>query len=398
MAGSPAVDRLTAIDLARGAAMLGVALVNVHAFAATWGSVYGLDLARTAWDVFAEYAIAISCTHRSYPVLAFLFGAGLALQWQRLPEHDRVPQRLHARLWALLAIGVGHGLMLWPGDILAAYAVVGLIVVSALRVSTRSLLWWVGSLYGMLLLGYIALGVGLMASGDAVDAVRDSPASFAASSFAEAFRRRQSEFLERGLAQLAVPDIWLHVLLGLWAGQTGALQRFIAYPRAGRWPLIASIVLFAAGTAIEIVGAQYGGWSSAKIDGFGEGLMAIGVLPASVGAIGCLLAVAAFWADRQGRVASFVVAAGRTPLTQFIGQSVIFALLFNHSMIGWYGELGRAAMSLIAIATYVLLCGFSRAWLVSGHVHGPMEMLWRRLTSAFSPPRTRQTATESPPS
>ena len=71
-------DRLPAVDVARGIALVGVALVNVHAFAAVWSTVYGLDLAKTTADVIAEFANAMLFTHRSYPVLAFLFGVGLA--------------------------------------------------------------------------------------------------------------------------------------------------------------------------------------------------------------------------------------------------------------------------------------------------------------------------------
>ena len=119
MTSISSANRLPAIDLARGIALLGVALVNVHAFAASWSSVYGLDLAESAADLIAEYANALLFTHRSYPVLAFLFGVGLAWQWQRLPEADRQPNRLRARLWALLLIGVAHGLLLWPGEVLA---------------------------------------------------------------------------------------------------------------------------------------------------------------------------------------------------------------------------------------------------------------------------------------
>ena len=133
MPDSAASNRLVAIDLARGIAMLGVALVNIHAFAATWSSLYGLDMARSIADVVAETVNAMLFTHRSYPVLSFLFGAGLALQWSHSPETTRRPQQLRGRLWALLGIGVAHGLLRWPGDVLTTYAVMGLLMVALLK-------------------------------------------------------------------------------------------------------------------------------------------------------------------------------------------------------------------------------------------------------------------------
>ena len=391
----PAENRLIAIDLARGIAMLGVALVNVQGFGATWGSVYGLDLATSVLDVVAEYSIAVLFTHRSYPVLAFLFGAGLAFQWRGLPENDRSPARLRSRLWALLALGVAHGLLLWPGEILAAYAVIGLLLVTALRNDNRDLLRLTVILYALNLALYLWIGSGLMASAALFDSWRNSPASFASSSWTEAFSRRRVEYVERGLAQITVIDMWAHVLFGIWAAKSGALQRFIAAPLEHKRVLFASVALFVLGTGIELVAARYGGWSAATINESGEALMTFGLLPASVGAIGCWFAFAAMWARQQGVLASLVIAAGRAPLTQFIGQSIVFALLFNKTLLGGYGELGRGALTLIAVATYLLLCGLVRAWLVGGHAHGPMEILWRRLTKWLSPQPVKTIAIES---
>ena len=129
--------RLPAIDLARGMALLGVALVNVHAFAVIWAGNYALDLAANAGDVVAEYLVAVGFSHRSYPVLAFLFGAGLAMQWRHLPADRRHPRDLRPRLWALLVMGVLHGLLLWPGEVLSSYAIVGVIAVSLVDAEDR---------------------------------------------------------------------------------------------------------------------------------------------------------------------------------------------------------------------------------------------------------------------
>ena len=79
-------ERLPALDLARGLALLGVGAVNVISFASIWSSVHALDLARHWADVVAEYTVALAFIHRCYPLLGFLFGVGLAWQWQRQPE------------------------------------------------------------------------------------------------------------------------------------------------------------------------------------------------------------------------------------------------------------------------------------------------------------------------
>ena len=392
MENSIASNRLIAIDLARGIAMLGVALVNIHAFAATWSSLYGLDMARSIADVVAETVNAMFFTHRSYPVLSFLFGAGLALQWSHLPETTRRPQQLRGRLWVLLAIGVTHGLLLWPGDVLTTYAVLGLLIVGLLKFDNRVTLGLAVVVYALTAALYVSIGVAMIATpSDPYPAV-DSAASFAASRLATALSRHPGEYVDRGLVQLLVSDFWAHALFGMWAARSGALQRFFAAPLARPGVVFVGVLLFAGGSATELLAAKYGGWNALIFEDVGYGVMTIALLPASLGGLWFWLTISACWGRSRyadSALASLVVATGRAPLTQFIGQSIVFALLFNKSLIGWHGELGRAAYSLIAVATYLLLCAFIRAWLASGHAYGPMEIVWRRLTKRLSPPRDK---------
>lgn len=386
--------RIAAVDLARGIAMLGVALVNVHAFAVVWSSVYGLDLARITADVVAETVTAMLFTHRSYPVLAFLFGAGLAWQWMRHAS-DTLPQqwpphvRLRPRLWALLIIGVAHGLLLWPGDVLTAYAVMGLLLVALLSGSDRMILGAALTVYGLTALLYLLLGSAMIAAGGAPFAADEPAASFAASTVFEAMSRHPSEYWARGLVQLLVSDFWAHVLLGMWAARSGALQRFFLAPLAHSGRVVAGASLLVIGSGLELYAARYGGWNALTLNDYGNGLMTLAVLPASLGGLWLWLTLATLWSRSRfagGTLATLVIASGRAPLSQFIGQSLVFALLFNKSLIGWHGEFGRSGSFAVAVVAYLLLGGFLRAWAASGHAQGPMELLWRRLTIRLTPP------------
>jgi len=379
-------ERLPAIDIARGIAMLGVALVNVHAFAAVWASVYGLDLAKNAADVVAEYAVAMLFTHRSYPVLAFLFGVGLAWQWQRLPADRQKPNALRARLWVLLAIGVAHGLLLWPGDVLSAYGIIGLVIVSLLRFSDRAILYLTLGAYLGVLIVYNLVGVSFIFMPQAPAPFIEPPASFSMSSGWQALLARRGEYLERGLAQALVPDFWAHVLLGIWAGRSGALRRFLAAPMASRGLVVAGALSLIVGSTLELLASRHGGWDVRVIQDPGWGLMSIAIIWASLGAIWGWLTLAALWARAGGgALCALAIASGRAPLTQFIGQSVIFAVLFNESLLGLHGHPGRAVQSLIAIATWLVMCFYIRGWFALGRPYGPMETIWRALTKWLSP-------------
>ena len=79
-------------------------------------------------------------------------------------------------------------------------------------------------------------------------------------------------------------------------------------------------------------------------------------------------------------------------------DTVVFAILFNTSLVVWHGELGRGTYSLIALATYLLLCAFIRAWLASGYTRGPMEMVWQWLIKLGSKQPAKPPVIEGPTS
>ena len=77
----------------------------------------------------AVFFVAALAEQKFYPIFAFLFGAGFALQTgARRAEGaalDAIRAVYRRRLKWLLACGQLHGTLIWFGDILTAYAVTG---------------------------------------------------------------------------------------------------------------------------------------------------------------------------------------------------------------------------------------------------------------------------------
>ena len=66
---------------------------------------------------------------RFFPIFALLFGIGFQLLLHSASNRATHPRLLLLRrLLALLVVGLAHHVLLWQGDILTAYAVVGLVV------------------------------------------------------------------------------------------------------------------------------------------------------------------------------------------------------------------------------------------------------------------------------
>ena len=70
-------------------------------------------------------------------------------------------------------------------------------------------------------------------------------------------------------------------------------------------------------------------------------------------------------------------AVGRMALSNYILQSVVCLMLFNG--LGWFGQLNRVDLLLLASVVFVGQIGLSYFWLQHFR-YGPLEWLWRCLT------------------
>ncbi|MDP9795497.1 putative membrane protein YeiB [Catenuloplanes nepalensis] len=142
--------RIVALDVIRGFALCGITIANIKPIAHR-GTVH-----ESAGTVLPPAPDALPWLHlfvdqRFYPIFAVLFGVGFQLLL-RSAGSRRVLLR---RLVALLAVGLAHMLLLWPGDILTAYALFGLLVLLPASWLPRN---WAAGLC-VLLIG-LSLGLG----------------------------------------------------------------------------------------------------------------------------------------------------------------------------------------------------------------------------------------------
>ena len=137
-------SRIVAIDVLRGFALLGILFMNIQAFAMpvaayfnplVYGGFEGPD--RMAW-----FVTRLLFDVKFLSIFSTLFGASLLLAGEG-------PQAIRRLLW-LIVFGLLHGPLLFFGDVLFTYGVVGLFVLQARA-------WPVAR--------QVALGLSLVASG-----------------------------------------------------------------------------------------------------------------------------------------------------------------------------------------------------------------------------------------
>jgi uncharacterized membrane protein YeiB len=149
-AGRP---RIVALDVLRGFALCGILLANVRPIS----HIGPAFVARAPTGGDAHPVLHLMVDQRFLPIFSLLFGIGFSLLLESAADRTMRPRVvLLRRLLVLLAIGLVH-LLLWPGDVLTMYAIVGLLV---LLPSTWLPRWVVAGLAAAVIVTSLTVGHG----------------------------------------------------------------------------------------------------------------------------------------------------------------------------------------------------------------------------------------------
>jgi uncharacterized protein len=129
-----ATQRMEALDVVRGFALLGIFLMNIEYFNRTLGSLgQGMPRGLTGIDWLASWFIAYFVQGKFWTIFSLLFGMGFAVMMTRAERAGREFRTVYLRrLLALAVFGAAHFILLWEGDILFSYAVGALMLMIVL--------------------------------------------------------------------------------------------------------------------------------------------------------------------------------------------------------------------------------------------------------------------------
>ena len=126
---TPAAERIVALDVLRGVALLGILVMNVQSFSMIEAAyfnptAYG-DLTGANYVVWLVAHIFFD--QKFMAIFSMLFGAGIVLMASRVEASGGRPAGLHYRrtFW-LIVFGLLHTHLFWFGDVLFVYGVCGL--------------------------------------------------------------------------------------------------------------------------------------------------------------------------------------------------------------------------------------------------------------------------------
>ena len=415
-------SRISAIDILRGLAVLGILAMNIAGFAmpaAAYNNpkLFGGDGANI-WVWFFNHLVF---DQKFLPIFSMLFGAGLVLMYERGKE--QLTATYYRRNALLILFGILHAYLLWWGDILFFYGVCGLFLFFFRKSSPRKLL-----VVGICLF-LVNIPINLL-QGFGMEMMKAE---------ADRVTAKQADGGELGPKDKQVLEDWAEMSTMLAPSQE-EVERIVQVHRDGSYGEIfverakfvmffqpAGLFVFALwrcgglmliGMALMRLGVFSGERSRVfykrlALAGYGVGVplvavgayliqradwdpfffMKAGVHWNYVGSVGISLGhlavlmlivksgVLTGLTDRLGDV-------GRMAFTNYLMQSVVMTTVFYGYGFGLFGRLDRGEQMGVVVLMWIAQLVWSPIWLRYFRF-GPAEWLWRSLTYGEAQPFRR---------
>jgi uncharacterized protein len=386
-------ERVAAIDVLRGAAVLGILTINIGSFGLP-DAVFQ-NPAVAGGFTGANFGAWLGChllfEQKAMSVFSMLFGAGLVLQTRRADARGAsLAGTYYRRVGWLLVFGLLHAFLLWEGDILTAYALCGLVLYPFRRLAPRALIAL--GLAVFLLAVPLNVGAGLAgraASDDAASA-EDEATAREGEDLAADVRAHRGGYWEL-FRYRARQSLWMQtVFFALWAGPRAGglmllgagLMKLGVFTAARSFRFYAALAAVGYGAGLPVVG--WGAYDLVRhhFDETYQSLIGghfnyVGSLLVALGHVGTVMLVCK--AGALPRLTARLAAVGRMALTNYLAQTLLCTTLFYGYGLGLFDRLDRVRLLGVVAAVWLLQLAYSPVWLRHFR-YGPAEWLWRSLT------------------
>lgn len=382
-------DRIAALDVIRGVAVMGILLANLPAFGLPGAAYYSpLPAGGTGPGDRIVWALNfVFVEGKMRGLFTLLFGAStlLVVERARAAGEDAAAVHYGRMLW-LFVFGIAHLYLFWWGDILAHYALVGSIAFAFARFPTGKLVAaGIAALLTSWLFGLFGAAAAFSGGAEAATILRGfgapDPARMAAETaairggFWDAARYRwEAAPSPLGVLILLGPETLGTVLLGMAGLRSGFLTGGWERRRYRRWAAATLSVGWVAFAAIALVTARSG--FDPRFVFLGSVVLAGPFRVVLVIGYACLIILLM---RPGGWLTGRIAAAGRAAFSNYLGTTLLMTFVFSGWGLGLFGRIGRAEMYWLAPLAWALMLAWSAPWL-RRYRHGPLEWLWRSLS------------------
>lgn len=425
-------ERIESVDVLRGFSLLGILLLNIVSFGLPFAAYMNPSVA--GGDSGANHGVwlvaATLWEGKMRAIFSMLFGTSTLLLLERAERRGagiEAADIYYRRILWLILFGLLHAHLIWSGDILYSYGVVGLLLFPLRKLSAKALI----IAGAAIILVHSAQGIGAgFGIGEMETKAKQATAAAAKGEKLTAEQKKaQTEWDGiRGMFSPSAEEVQEQIKthqsgwvanLGLRSGEAalfeftmffqfmfldvlGMLVLGMGLHKAGVFDASRStrfyLLLIAAGLGI---GVPLNYWAASQWAASGYAIPAFFTYLASTADIGRFLVAGAYIgvimlmvkAGAFGWITRPLQAVGRTALSNYLLTSILCTFFFNGYGLGMFGKLERAQLYWVVLGMWVINLTLSPLWL-RYYRFGPAEWLWRSLTYWKRQPMRRQEAVE----
>ncbi|MEH7235536.1 DUF418 domain-containing protein [Bacillus sp. JJ1562] len=375
-------ERIHSIDVIRGLAIFGIFFVNMPSFFSPvlylnpqdWWSGELNQWTYRIVDIFAQASF--------YTLFSFLFGFGMILFKERaVAKGYSFYPLITRRLIVLLVFGCIHAFLVWHGDILITYAVVGAILLLFLKSKPLTLLIWalvlifVPNLFlGGLMFLAVMFDPGLSAVMFNEQLAQKSAEIYATGGFWEiTIQRFQDWYYVNNAASIFALVVTLlpMFLLGAFIAKKKWFEGRDENIKKVKILWLISLVI---GVPMKLL--PYYTSKNAATEYLQDTIGGPGTAVLYATSVVLLMRLPVW-----KKLLSPLAFVGRLSLSNYLFQSIVCTLLFYGYGFGLYGRVELYTGFLLTIAIFIVQIVLSYLWLKK-YRFGPFEWIWRTLTYA----------------
>lgn len=411
-----ASERISSIDTLRGVAVLGILVMNIYGFAMPFAAYQNpLAYGGTEWyNIGTWFFTHVLFDQKFMTIFSILFGAGLVMMATRADARGVSYAGVwYRRSFWLLVIGAAHGYLVWMGDILFHYALVGMLIFPLRKRSPRALIIIACAVLPIAVLSMYMGGAymqKLQAAVPEIVQLRETGAEISEEQAAmlsdwedmAMFLRPPAEQVQEDIEGYAgsYGEVVKYRAPTVVMMQTQATLGFIVW-RVGGLMLLGMALMKLGVLSAERSDSFY---RKMMLYGYGLGLpvmlysswllnlhqweplwlMQVGGIPNYIGSIlvafghiGLVMTIVR--RDACPALMRRFAAVGRMAFTNYLMHSLILTTIFYGYGFGLYGDIPRFWQMGFVVAMLGLQLWLSPLWL-SWYRFGPAEWLWRSLT------------------
>lgn len=380
------MKRIELIDALRGFALLLILLF--HSYGGFGTGVYGDEgiLKIGKFDPFVTQFMFLFVIGKAFALFSIMFGFSFFIQMDRSSSKGEDFSLVFARrLFILLVIGYLHSLI-YRGDILTKYAVIGFVLLLFSKFSNRVLI-----ILAVLFLMQIPLIYSIIQSinmpASEISTLNDQAvwdnilAAYTSGSFIDVVRVNMwTAFIEIWKLNILSGRILLitgYFILGLLLGRSRFFENIEANRKYLRYSLLTGIMVYA---ALRILRSVHTGLTGLPPH---TGEMISGLLNDYMDIFFTVALLSAFILIYQNsfvrRGLNLLVPYGRMGLTSYVSQGLIGIFVFYGFGLAFHKYSAPLFSVITGLAILAIQLLFSHFWL-KHYAYGPIEWVWRSLT------------------